>query len=76
MNTSASTTSAEARSAGTINALLLAGVVVIALIFAFSSTGDHWYYLFKWLHVTFAVIWIGGGALHNHPGHQGAAERR
>ena len=46
----------------TFNALLLAGVIVIAIIFAFSSTGDHWYSLFKWIHVTFAVIWIGGGA--------------
>jgi len=45
----------------TFNALLLAGVIVIGLIFAFSSSGDHWYYLFKWIHVTFAVIWIGGG---------------
>jgi len=44
------------------NLLLLAGVVVIAVIFAFSSLGDHWYALFKWIHVTFAVIWIGGGA--------------
>jgi uncharacterized membrane protein len=64
MNTSsAPTASTEASSAGTpLNALLLAGVVVIALIFAFSSTGDHWYFLFKWIHVTFAVIWIGGGS--------------
>ena len=57
------TASTEKSSAGTqLNALLLAGVVVIALIFAFSSTGDHWYALFKWIHVTFAVIWIGGGS--------------
>ena len=61
MTTPASSASAE-RSAATINALVLGGVVVIGLIFAFSSIGDHWYYLFKWLHVTFAVIWIGGGA--------------
>ena len=57
-----STASTEQSSAGTLNALLLAGVVVIALIFAFSSTGDQWYALFKWIHVTFAVIWVGGGA--------------
>ena len=46
-----------------LNGLLLAGVIVIAIIFAFSSVGDHWYFLFKWIHVTFAVIWIGGGVL-------------
>jgi uncharacterized membrane protein len=62
MDTPAGTAAAEQRSATTFNALLLAGVLVIAIIFAFSSTGDHWYALFKWIHVTFAVIWIGGGA--------------
>jgi uncharacterized membrane protein len=62
MDTPAGTAAAEQRSAMTFNALLLAGVIVIGLIFAFSSTGDHWYSLFKWIHVTFAVIWIGGGA--------------
>jgi uncharacterized membrane protein len=65
MTTSTASTeksSAGTHSAGTLNALLLAGVVVIALIFAFSSTGDHWYALFKWIHVTFAIVWIGGGS--------------
>jgi uncharacterized membrane protein len=62
MDTPAGTAVAGQRSATTFNALLLAGVLVIAIIFAFSSTGDHWYFLFKWIHVTFAVIWIGGGA--------------
>jgi uncharacterized membrane protein len=64
MNTSASNASTE-RSAGTINAALLVGVVAIGLIFAFSSASfpGHWYSLFKWIHVTFAVVWIGGGAL-------------
>jgi uncharacterized membrane protein len=62
MDTPAGTAAAEQRSATSFNLLLLAGVVVIAVIFAFSSLGDHWYALFKWIHVTFAVIWIGGGA--------------
>jgi uncharacterized membrane protein len=62
MDTPAGTAAAEQRSATSFNLLLLAGVIVIAVIFAFSSLGDHWYALFKWLHVTFAVVWIGGGA--------------
>jgi uncharacterized membrane protein len=62
MNTPAGTAGAGQRSGTTFNALLLAGVIVIGLVFAFSSVGDHWYFFFKWIHVTFAVIWIGGGA--------------
>ena len=27
------------------------------------STNGHWYFVFKAIHVIFAVIWIGGGAL-------------
>ncbi len=46
--------------------LLLAIVVVVGAIFAFSSSlylPNNWYALFKWIHVTFAVVWIGGGML-------------
>src|SRR5260221_12166330 len=44
---------------------LLAAVVVIATIFAFSSNilPNHWYGIFKTVHVIFAVAWIGGGVL-------------
>jgi len=44
---------------------LLAAVVVIATIFAFSSNmlPSHWYGVFKTVHVIFAVAWIGGGVL-------------
>jgi uncharacterized membrane protein len=62
MDTPAGTAAAGQRSAMPFNLLLLAGVIVIAVIFGFSSLGDHWYALFKWIHVTFAVVWIGGGA--------------
>ncbi len=63
MNTTA-TPAAGARTAGTLTLALLAGVIVVGLVFAFSSLGgNHWYSLFKWVHVTFAIVWIGGGVL-------------
>jgi uncharacterized membrane protein len=40
---------------------LLGTVVLIGLIFAFSAPYDGWYFLFKWIHVTAAFLWIGGG---------------
>jgi uncharacterized membrane protein len=44
---------------------LLGVVVVVAVVFAFSSTllPNDWYALFKAVHVTFAVLWVGGGLL-------------
>ncbi len=57
---------AETRSSGALTLALLAIVVVVALIFAYSSSAlvlNHWYALFKYIHVLFAVVWIGGGAL-------------
>jgi uncharacterized membrane protein len=41
-------------------ALIGAAFLVVAVIFASSSS---WYLVFKSVHVGFAVIWIGGGAL-------------
>ena len=58
---------AEKSRAGALSLALLGAVVVVGLVFAFSSSSllvpNHWYAFFKWIHVTFAVIWIGGGAL-------------
>jgi uncharacterized membrane protein len=45
---------------------LLAVVLLVTAIFAFSSSAfvpNNWYALFKSVHVLFAVVWIGGGAL-------------
>jgi uncharacterized membrane protein len=44
---------------------LLATVVLVATIFAFSSNAlpNHWYGVFKTVHLIFAVAWIGGGML-------------
>jgi uncharacterized membrane protein len=42
---------------------LLGAVVVLGLVFAFSASlvPNHWFALFKAIHVVFAVLWIGGG---------------
>jgi uncharacterized membrane protein len=68
MSTSQASTaaSAEERSSSALTVALLAIVLVVAAIFAFSSSAlvpNHWYAVFKFIHVAFAVIWIGGGAL-------------
>ena len=44
---------------------LLAAVVALALIFALNATDapSDWYAVFKIIHVTFAVFWVGGGLL-------------
>ena len=47
-----------------ITLLLLGVVIVVGIIFAFSSSvflPNNWYSLFKAVHVTFAVLWVGGG---------------
>jgi uncharacterized membrane protein len=64
MDNSIEVTSAETRS-GALTLALLGAVAVIAVIFAFSSTvlPNHWFALFKAVHVTFAVLWVGGGVV-------------
>jgi uncharacterized membrane protein len=66
MDTPASTAPAERRGLGLVTPALAAAVAVVAVVFAFSGSADvpnSWYALFKAVHVTFAVIWIGGGTL-------------
>lgn len=65
METSASAASVEERNSGALTFVLLAAVLVVAAIFAMSSTAvpNHWYGLFKAIHVTFAVLWVGGGVM-------------
>jgi uncharacterized membrane protein len=41
-------------------ALIGLAVLVVAIVFTASST---WYFAFKAIHVSFAVVWIGGGSL-------------
>lgn len=43
---------------------ILATVIVVGAIFAFNAAdGPHWFALFKWLHVSFVVFWVGGGLM-------------
>ena len=63
MDTSSTAAPAQSRS-GSLNAGLLAGVVLVAAIFAFSSIyASDWYAVFKTIHVLLAVVWVGGGVL-------------
>ena len=66
MDTPASGSTADARGSNNLTYGILAGVVVVGLIFAFSGSAvlpNDWYALFKAVHVLFAVIWVGGGVL-------------
>src|SRR5947209_9516998 len=65
METSAAAAPAEERSSSALTYILLAATFVVAAIFAFNSTAvpNEWYGLFKALHVTFAVLWVGGGTM-------------
>lgn len=48
---------------GPVTALIGLAVVAVGLVFLFESNmfTSHWYALFKWVHVTGAVVWVGGG---------------
>src|SRR5579885_2678996 len=52
------------RSSAPVTAVLGLAVVAVGLVFAFDA-GDsaHWFALFKWIHVSVAVFWVGGGIL-------------
>ncbi len=65
MDTPSEGSVAAERGTGAITYALLAGVVVVAAIFAFSTNAlpNHWYAAFKTVHVVFAVAWIGGGLM-------------
>lgn len=65
MDTPAAAVAAPARSSGKLTLILIAAIVVVAAVFALNSTAvpDHWYGLFKAIHVTFAVLWVGGGTM-------------
>ena len=60
MSEVAATPSAEERrkTTGLITGAIALAVVVMGIVFAASAP---WYFVFKMLHVTAAVIWVGGG---------------
>lgn len=59
METSTPAAPAE-RSSGALTAALGLIALAVGLWFAIDSAGD-WYPIFKWIHVTLAVFWVGGG---------------
>jgi uncharacterized membrane protein len=64
MDTPAEGSAAPARGNQNLTYLILAVVAVVGVVFAFSGSAFYpsdWYTLFKAIHVTFAVIWVGGG---------------
>lgn len=48
------------RSSGALTAALGLIALAVGLWFAIDAAGD-WYPIFKWIHVTLAVFWVGGG---------------
>jgi len=42
---------------------ILAAVVAVGLVFVLNTSEDttHWFAVFKWIHVSVAVFWVGGG---------------
>jgi uncharacterized membrane protein len=64
MDTPATGSAAPGRGSQSLTYAILAGVVIVGAIFAFSGSSampNDWYALFKAGHVLFAVIWVGGG---------------
>jgi hypothetical protein len=55
---------AERRSSAPLTIGIGLVVVALGLVFAFDAADDpHWFALFKWIHVSGAVFWVGGGLL-------------
>ena len=53
----------DRRASNLVTALIGLAVLALALVFVFNTnvfTSD-WYAFFKWVHVTGAVLWVGGG---------------
>ena len=64
MDTPSTGSAAPTRGSNSLTLALLAGVVVVGAIFAFSGSAfvpNNWYIVFKTVHVLFAVVWVGGG---------------
>ncbi len=63
--TSTATSAAPRRSSAPLTAAIGLAVLVVGVVFALNATlvPSHFYSLFKWIHVTVAVFWVGGGVL-------------
>ena len=54
----------ERRSPASLPAVIGVAIIAVGLVFAFDSAdAPHWFALFKWIHVSVAVFWVGGGFL-------------
>lgn len=53
----------DRRASNTLTALVGLAVAVLMIVFVFNTNSftSHWYAFFKWVHVTGAVLWVGGG---------------
>jgi len=58
------TAPAERRSSAQLTAAIGLVVLILGIVFAFDSAWyTHWYALFRVVHVSLAVFWVGGGLL-------------
>lgn len=63
-STSTTTPAASRGSSGLVTAAVGLTVAVIAVVFALNSAWyEHWYAIFRVVHVGVAVFWVGGGLL-------------
>jgi Predicted integral membrane protein (DUF2269) len=65
MDTPAAAEAAPTRSSSVgITAAIGLVIVGVGLVFAFDAAdGPHWFAFFKWIHVSVALFWVGGGIL-------------
>jgi uncharacterized membrane protein len=55
---------AQRRSSAPLTAVIGLAILAVGLVFACDSAdAPHWFALFKWIHVSVAVFWVGGGLL-------------
>jgi uncharacterized membrane protein len=54
---------ADRRTSNALTAVVGLAVLALALVFIFKTNvaPSHWYAFFKWVHVSGAVLWVGGG---------------
>ena len=64
METTSSTTPAARSTSARVTIGVGLAVAILAVVFAFNSSWYlHWYALFRVVHVTLAVFWVGGGLM-------------
>jgi uncharacterized membrane protein len=64
METTSSTTPAARSTSARVTIGVGLAVAILVVVFAFNSAWyGHWYALFRVVHITFAVFWVGGGLL-------------